>query len=57
MTCIRTVLCCWLHMSYPQAAIRGQKGEKGEPAVLEPVSLQLSLSSLPVHLYLGWCTL
>lgn len=34
--CVRT--CYWLHVCFPQAAVRGQKGEKGEPAVLEPVS-------------------
>lgn len=37
-TSILTTLLCWLHVCFPQAAVRGQKGEKGEPAVLEPVS-------------------
>lgn len=35
---ILTTRLCWLHVSFPQASVRGQKGEKGEPAVLEPVS-------------------
>ena len=35
---ILTVMCCWLHICFPQAAVRAQKGEKGEHAVLEPVS-------------------
>lgn len=35
---VLTSLLCWLHVCFPQAAVRGQKGEKGEPAVLEPVS-------------------
>lgn len=43
-TLILTMLLCWLHVCFPQAAVRGQKGEKGEPAVLEPVSYWLSLS-------------
>lgn len=37
-TSILTMLYCWLHVCFPQAAVRGQKGEKGDPAVLEPVS-------------------
>lgn len=44
-TSILTMLYCWLHVCFPQAAVRGQKGEKGDPAVLEPVSDWLSLSS------------
>lgn len=44
-TSVLTTLCCWLHVCFPQAAVRAQKGEKGEPAVLEPVSYQLFWSS------------
>lgn len=44
-TSILTTLLCWLHVCFPQAAVRGQKGEKGEPAVLEPVSYWLILCS------------
>lgn len=38
------LLLCWLHVCFPQAGVRGQKGEKGEPAVLEPVSYWLGFT-------------
>uniref|UniRef100_A0A665UWX3 Collagen, type XI, alpha 2 n=1 Tax=Echeneis naucrates TaxID=173247 RepID=A0A665UWX3_ECHNA len=44
---VLTLPCCWLHVCFPQAAVRGQKGEKGEPAVLEPVSYQPLYVALP----------
>lgn len=46
--CVCTYWClllCRLRVCFPQAGVRGQKGEKGEPAVMEPVSYWLSVSS------------
>lgn len=43
---VMNVLCSWrlvLSLCVPQAAVRSQKGEKGEPAILEPVSYSLSI--------------
>lgn len=37
-SCTHYSYCCVDYVCFPQAGVRGQKGEKGEPAVLEPVS-------------------
>lgn len=55
--CLVCVCVCtwnWLHVCFPQAAVRGQKGEKGDPAVLEPVS-QFNSFTWPGVLRGGGC--